>query len=201
MSPFARASIAFLLTAACTATAAGTDSATILFLSGPVILTTPNGETTAVKRSTSWRPNQLLRTGTTGRAQLRFPDGTLVSVSPGSDVRLDAFRYDGRGGASDLAAFTVFRGSVRFLTGADRSAGSMLRIATAAAALAAPDGELAVTAAAALQVSVGRGQVELRNDAGRLVAGEGQRVYVKDRATPPILVGTIVPAPMTPGPR
>jgi ferric-dicitrate binding protein FerR (iron transport regulator) len=143
----------------------------------------------------------VLRAGRDGRAQIQLSDGTLVSLSADSDIRLDAYRHDGTGGAPDLAAFTIFRGSARLLAGGKRSAGSSLRIGTPAALLTAQSAELLVTVGRGMQASVGGGQVEVRNDAGRLTLGPGQRAFVKDRATPPILVGTIVPAPVTPATR
>jgi hypothetical protein len=87
------------------------------------------------------------------------------------------------------------------MAGQARSPGSELRIATPAAVLSTSDAELQVASADAVQVSVGRGQVLVRNDGGRLVVGGGQRAFIKDRATAPILRGTIVPAPVTPAAR
>ena len=176
--------------------------ATLLFLAGPVTAFSKNSGAELLARGNAWREGVVLRTGNGGRAQAQFTDGTAVSLSPGSDVRLDAYRYDGAAGAQDSAAFTVYRGSVRFLAGTRRTAGSTLRIATPCAALSTAGGELLVEAAGgSIQVSVGNGQLELRNDGGRLLAGAGQRIFVKDRATAPILIGTIVPAPISPAVR
>jgi ferric-dicitrate binding protein FerR (iron transport regulator) len=188
-----------VLVACSTTEAAPTEHATILFLTGTVTATTRAGTSEAVKRGGAWRPGQVLRAGRDGRAQARFSDGTLVSLSPGAHVRLDEFRYDGKGARTDLASFSVLRGSARIMAGAHRSAGSALRISTPAAAMESAAVELAVAVSGtSVQVSVGRGHVELRNDAGRLGVGTGQRAFVKDRATVPMLTGTIVPAPITP---
>lgn len=182
--------------------AAPSDWPTILFTSGTVTLTS-GGTAQRLRKDSVWRAGEVLRASADGRAQLRFPDGTLLSISPGAHVRLDGFRYDGQTGTADLAAFTVFRGSARFMAGSLRTQGSALRISTPVAALASPGGELMVTVATpgGTQVSVGAGQADLRNDAGRLALVAGQRAFVRDRGTPPVTVGTIVPAPVTPTPR
>jgi ferric-dicitrate binding protein FerR (iron transport regulator) len=179
--------------------AAPPQHAVVLFVAGTVTATTRSAPSEAVKRGGAWQRGQVLRAAGDGRAQVRFPDGTLLSVSPGAHVRLDEFRYDGKGGAADVASFSVLRGQARIMAGAQRTAGSALRIGTPAAAMEAGTAEVAVAVSAgSVQVRVGRGRVELRNDSGRVSVGAGQRALVKDRATPPMLIGTIVPAPITP---
>jgi hypothetical protein len=189
-----------VLLGACSGTqAAPGDGARVLFVAGTVTATTRAGTSEVLERGGAWRQGQVLRAARDGRAQVRFPDGTLLSVSPGAHVRLDEFRYDGKGGRADLASFSVLRGSARIMAGTQRTARSALRIGTPAAVMEAGTAEVAVAVSGgSVQVRVGRGQVELRNDAGRLSAGAGQRAFVKDRATPPMLMGTIVPAPITP---
>jgi hypothetical protein len=189
-----------VLLGACSGTqAAPGDGARVLFVAGTVTATTRAGTSEVLERGGAWRQGQVLRAARDGRAQVRFPDGTLLSVSPGAHVRLDEFRYDGKGGRADLASFSVLRGSARIMAGTQRTARSALRIGTPAAVMEAGTAEVAVAVSgSSVQVRVGRGQVELHNDAGRLSAGAGQRAFVKDRATPPMLMGTIVPAPITP---
>jgi hypothetical protein len=47
-------------------------------------------------------------------------------------------------------------------------------------------------------LTVGTGRVDVRNDGGTLSATQGHRVLVRDRRTPPAVVGTLLPYPILP---
>jgi hypothetical protein len=61
-------------------------------------------------------PNELVRTGDNGAANLRFHDNSNLSVGPKSSVRLDKFVYDPNKAAGS-AAVEAACGSFRFATG------------------------------------------------------------------------------------
>jgi hypothetical protein len=54
-------------------------------------------------------------TGADGRAQLRFSDGTVLSLQPNSQFAVDAYRFDA---ARQQATWSLGRGTLRMLTGA-----------------------------------------------------------------------------------
>ncbi len=59
---------------------------------------------------------ELIRTGDSGVAHLRFHDNSNLSVGPKSSVRLDKFVYDPNKSAGSVAVEAT-RGSFRFVTG------------------------------------------------------------------------------------
>jgi ferric-dicitrate binding protein FerR (iron transport regulator) len=178
--------------------ALGAGTGTVVFNTGPATLIDHDDKSVPVAKDQQVGPGDLLRTGH-GQVQVRFPDGTYVSLGPDSDLRVDAYRYSGQPGARDAAFFTLYRGVVRFLTGAVASGvDGRFRLNTAFGTLHADAAEFSVRAAQNLQVSVGAGQVHIRNQAGALQVGAGQRGLVAEPSAPPLLIGTIVPAPVTP---
>src|SRR5690606_6300950 len=56
---------------------------------------------------------------TTGSAsaQVRFPDGSIVALKPGSELRLDAYAYGGKGGKNE-SVMSLLKGGFRTVTGA-----------------------------------------------------------------------------------
>jgi hypothetical protein len=71
---------------------------------------------------------EMIHTGESGVADLRFHDSSNLSVGPKSEVRLDKFVYDPNRSAGS-AAVEVARGSFRFVTG-PQSAGVTYQIKT-----------------------------------------------------------------------
>src|SRR5690606_23668999 len=57
----------------------------------------------------------LVRTGKDGRTQIRFSDGGLVSLQPGTDFRIDEYRFDA---VTERSFFSLLRGALRSATGA-----------------------------------------------------------------------------------
>jgi hypothetical protein len=190
---------AFALTAALgtacpTAAAAGGE---VVFATGRAALIDQDGRTTRVEKGQAVGPGDLLRTAQ-GQLQLQFPDGTYLSLGPGTDLRVDAYRYTAQPGGQE-AFFTLYRGRVRYLTGAiAQTPAGRFRVNTPFGTVRAGAAEFSVLVGGSLQISLGAGNAEVRNQAGALRLAAGQRGFVYDRTAPPILVGTIVPAPVTP---
>jgi hypothetical protein len=60
--------------------------------------------------------SESIRTGNSGQTELRFHDGSNLTVGPGSNVRLDKFVYNPNKEAGDVAV-EASRGAFRFATG------------------------------------------------------------------------------------
>jgi hypothetical protein len=60
---------------------------------------------------------ELVRTGSTGKAQVLFADRTNLAVAPMTEIRLDKFVYDPAGGAQGNVVLVATEGSFRFITG------------------------------------------------------------------------------------
>jgi hypothetical protein len=91
----------------------------------------PYGSTTAVKpqaeantrtlsNGSSVYSKELIRTGGSGLASLRFHDNSNLSVGPKSSIRLDKFVYDPNKSIGGVAVEAA-RGSFRFATGSQNN--------------------------------------------------------------------------------
>jgi hypothetical protein len=195
--------LASCLLLACEAVcAAQAEGGTVVFASGHSQLMSFEGKAARIRKGQVIVPGHIIRTSATGHVQIRFRDGTYVSLHPSTDLRVDAYRYHIGRETGEAASFTLYRGNARFMTGAiGKRQGSQFRVATAVAALELHGAEVATTLVDQLRVTVGSGRVDVRNDAGSLTAVRGQRVLVADRATAPLLIGSLVPYPVLPDSR
>jgi hypothetical protein len=179
--------------------AAGADYGTAVFVTGPVILVQSSGQSAALAKGTQVKAGDLLRLGPSGRAQIRFRDGTFLSLTPGAELRIEGYRSGGDAKGKEAAFFTLFHGAARFLAGAiGPTPGSRFRVTTPMAAIDVAVGGFVAIVGKGLQVNVGAGRIILRNDAGTLTVVAGQRAYVAERNTPPYLVGTAIPERIAP---
>jgi hypothetical protein len=53
-----------------------------------------------------------------GRAQIRFTDGSYVSLQPNTDFAISDYKYDGKNDGSDRGFFGLIKGAMRTVTGA-----------------------------------------------------------------------------------
>jgi hypothetical protein len=187
------------LTLALASSAVSADYGTAVFVTGSVGLVQSSGQTAALAKGTQVKSGDQLRLGASGRAQIRFRDGAFLSLMPGAELRIDAYRFGGAAKGKEAAFFTLFRGAARFLAGAIGAApGSRFRVTTPMAAIDVELGGFVAIVGKGLQVNVGAGRVILRNDAGTLTVDAGQRAYVAERNRPPYLIGTAIPERIAP---
>lgn len=117
---------------------------------------------------------------------------------PESELSIDAYRF-GAAAGREAAFFTLYRGGARFLTGTiGKAPGSRFRTTTALASIEVESGEFVAIVSKGLQLNVGVGRVDLRNERGVLGVVAGQRAFVADRTTAPYLVGTAIPYRIAP---
>src|SRR5262249_4630567 len=137
--------------------------------------------------------------GPNAHAQISFPDGAYLSLMPGAELRVDAYRFGGNAQGKETAFFTLFRGATRFLAGAiGKAPGSRFCVTTPMALVEVRISEFVVAVGKGTQVTVGAGQLSIRNDAGALTLSAGQRGFVADRVTLPYLVGNVIPERIAP---
>jgi len=77
---------------------------------------THEGSTRTLSGGTAVHARELIHTGESGVADLRFHDSSNLSVGPKSSVRLDKFVYDPNKSSGSVAVEAT-RGSFRFVTG------------------------------------------------------------------------------------
>jgi hypothetical protein len=170
-----------------------------VFVAGRASLTQHSGPSRALVKGAQIHSGDVVRTAPGARLQLRFADGSFISMLPDSELAIDAYRFGGAAAGRETAFFTLHRGGARFLTGAiGKAPGSRFRTVTALASLEVESGEFVAIVAKGLRLNVGVGRVNLRNEHGVLGVQAGQRAFVADRATAPYLVGTAIPNRIAP---
>jgi len=78
--------------------------------------TPPGAETRTIEVGLDMMRDERVVTGSQGRTQMLFLDGSALTVGPDSDITLDEFAYDPAAGTGKLA-FSATRGLFRFVGG------------------------------------------------------------------------------------
>lgn len=174
------------------------DSAGVVVIAlGEIVATGPDGALRRLKRRSPFYEGDTILTGQKGRAQLRFNDGAIVSLSEDTELRIDRFAYSENGG-EQKSFVTLVKGGFRTITGAiGKSDPDDYQVKTRAATIGirGTSYEL-VQNADGLSVGVTKGGITVRNSAGTLDLGQGAAfnyAVVRGRATPPI--GQLKPPP------
>jgi hypothetical protein len=85
---------------------------------GPVIRTSAQGVPEAVRRGSPIRPGDRIDTAEGGHLHIRFIDGALVSVRPGSRLWVEDYQYDPQKVSLSLVRFKLEYGVARAISGA-----------------------------------------------------------------------------------
>lgn len=89
---------------------------TVLYTSGKVTAVAADGASRDLQRRSPVYVGDVLQTGGSARAQVRFTDGSIVALKPGSELRLD--NYADRGAADSTSVMSLLKGGFRTMTGA-----------------------------------------------------------------------------------
>jgi uncharacterized membrane protein YgcG len=73
--------------------------------------------TQTITTGTAVYAEELVRTGSTGKAQVLLADRTNLTVAPTTEIRLDKFVYDPSGGGQGNVVVVATLGAFRFITG------------------------------------------------------------------------------------
>src|SRR5262245_60410801 len=93
-------------------------AARVDFTTAGVTVTGRNGQTRALSRGSELDEGDTIRTNADGRAQLRFTDGSYVSLQPNTDFAISEYKYDGKADGSERSFYGLVRGAMRTVTGA-----------------------------------------------------------------------------------
>src|SRR3954467_15208535 len=109
-----------LLLAAMSAAFAGEAAAVagwVDFSSGAATVSDAQGRQRAVSKGANLDRGGTLRTGATGRAQIRFTDGAYVSLQPNSEFAIKDYNFEGKTDGSERGGKNIARGAMRTVTG------------------------------------------------------------------------------------
>lgn len=148
----------------------------VLMASGQFIAEHANETVRVLLRKSPIYVGDLLKLEGDGKAQVRFRDGALVSLSGGTELQIDSFSFSETAAtSSDQNIVTLLKGGFRTLTGAvakrNRDAH---RVNTPVATIGVRGTNYSVALDTQLYVGVWDGAVEVRNDAGALAIGQDQ---------------------------
>jgi hypothetical protein len=106
-----------LIAAACIAPlAAAAPAARVEFAMGNAQVVGASGQARAAQKGTPIEQGDLVSTNA-GRVQLRFSDGAYVSLQPGTQFRVDQYRWEGKADGSERGFFSLLKGGLRTITG------------------------------------------------------------------------------------
>jgi hypothetical protein len=95
---------------------AGAAAARVDFTTAGVTVAGRDGQARPLARGAELDSGDTVRTSTEGRAQLRFSDGSYVSLQPNTDFAISDYKFEGKN--DDRGFFGLVRGAMRTVTGA-----------------------------------------------------------------------------------
>lgn len=160
-------------------------AAKIDFAIGDVAAVQPDGARRPLARGAEIHAGEMVDTGS-GRTQLRFTDGAMVSLQPKTQFRIDAYEFKGETAGGEKGFFSLLKGAMRTITGAiGKSDRKAYRLDTAVATIGIRGTEYAVAYGNSITVTTNSGLIEVCNSAGCLLVEAGQSAYVPDANTRP----------------
>jgi hypothetical protein len=114
-----------------------------------------------------------------GRAQLRFADGAYMSLQPGTEFKIEEFRFDGKQDGSETIVMNLVRGGLRTITGLIGHANRQnYKLRTDAATIGIRGTEFSVRYNGSVEVFCAEGSIVVQNETGtvQLNSGEGARI-------------------------
>lgn len=143
------------------------------------------GESRPLRKGDSIDEKETVTTGKGGRVQMRFKDGAVVSLQPESSLRVDRYRYVGKGDAENKVGLSFLKGGLRTLSGAvGKQDPKAYRMDSPIATIGIRGTEYSLRLSGRLLGQVSAGAIEVCNSGGCLIvnAGEGFQVSAADQA-------------------
>lgn len=184
---FKPASLALAIAAAFPLSALADNAARIEFTAGEVRALSADGSSRTLARGAQVGSGDTVDTGS-GRAQMRFTDGSLVSLQPQTQFRIDQYAFAGKP-SEDRGFFNLIKGGLRTITGlVGKGNRSNYKLTTSVATIGIRGTEFSVAYGNSINLTTGDGAVDLCNAGGCLTVADGQSAYVADSNTLPIIV-------------
>src|SRR5262245_36350058 len=111
-----RSGLLLALISAAFAGEAAAAAARVDFAAGGATVSNRGGQTRTLTRGLELDSGDTVRTSGDGRAQLRFTDGSYVSLQPNTDFAISEYKFEGKD--DDRGFFGLVRGAMRTVTGA-----------------------------------------------------------------------------------
>jgi hypothetical protein len=177
----------------------------VTHLSGVLSVKRPDGTTRFLSAKSNVGEGDTLSTEQGSYARVKFVDGAEVVLRPGSQLKVEAYKFDERKPEQDSAILSMLKGGLRSVSGllgkrsqdkvAINSATATIGIRGTHFGMLLCQGDCGAIPtisgqppANGLHVDVADGAVVIRNPAGQQLLNAGQFGYVRDARTPPVMV-------------
>ncbi len=169
------------LAAAFPLTSYGAGAAKVDFAVGAVNAVSAAGAQRTINKGAELGSGESIVTGDGGRAQLRFTDGGMVSLQPGSEFKVDNYHFSGKEDGEEKGFFSLLKGGLRTITGlVGRNNKNAYKVNTSVATIGIRGTEftIAYTGTSSLSVSTGEGMIEVCNNVGCVTIPAGSSANV-----------------------
>lgn len=166
-------------------------AANVVFSTGSATVIALDGTTRRAERGTVLQVGETVDTGD-GKAQLKFRDGATLSLQPGTQFRVEQFRFTeqhGRASEDDVVVMRFLKGALRAVSGLiGKQKREQYRMDTAAGTIGIRGTDYGATMGdGGLSVTTYTGLVEVCNSSGCAQVGPGQTLIVPDASSRPRL--------------
>jgi hypothetical protein len=172
---------------ACGGPALASTAGTIDFATNGVNVTGSNGQSRPLTRGTSFNTGDTIDTGA-GRAQMRFADGTLMSLPPQTTFKIENYNYDTRDGSKNTLVGNLLRGGLRTITGLigkTNRDGYKLQTSTATIGIRGTEYSITTNPDGSMTMHVAQGSILVTNQGGSTQIGGGQSVSLAGNSSTP----------------
>lgn len=157
--------------------AKGQEAGIVIIASGDVVAHKMDDTDRPLKRRSRIYTGEIIVVGEHSKAQLRFLDGTILSLKSGTELRIDAFSYGEEAGREDVNIVTLIKGGFRTITGAvAKKKPANHKVNTPVATIGVRGTNYSVAIGGSVYVGVWDGVVFVENDGGEIELG-GSRAY------------------------
>lgn len=156
-------------------------AANVSFVSGTVTASASGATARELAKGNDIFSGDTIDTSDNGRIQMRFTDGGLVSLMPGTTFSVDEYLHEGKAADDGSLVFGMLRGGMRTITG---SIGKIkhenyeLKTPVATLGIRGTEYVAVIGPPDTLRVHVGKGKVVITNDHGTLEVPEGRSAVV-----------------------
>ncbi|NLR76306.1 FecR domain-containing protein [Leeia sp. IMCC25680] len=155
------------------------------FVSGEVLATGSNGQPRTLSRGSELDVADLINTQN-GRVQIRFTDGGYVSLAPRTQFKITQYKFNGKNDGEEQGFFSLFRGSMRTVTGLiGKGRREAYQVTTPTATIGIRGTEYTAEQTDGLKVAVAKGSVVVTNEISNVVLQPGESVFFEGPRQPP----------------
>jgi hypothetical protein len=147
----------------------------VIIAAGDVYATKEGQSPRALTRRSKFFTGETIIVGENGKAQVRFQDGTILSLTKGTELRIEAFSYNDEDGNEDANIVTLLKGGFRTITGAvAKKNPANHKVNTPVATIGVRGTNYSVAIDDSVYVGVWGGVVFVENDGGSIELGDSE---------------------------